>query len=275
MANVRMKTALRGIATLLGLRNQGFFIPYKHAAGVPAQPPAYQPFEDQFAASWPAMQSVLEAVRADVPALRAAAEGPLAGHWDGGYFAVLDAAATWAMVRTHRPARIVEVGSGTSTHVMCAAAADLDPVPVITCIDPVPRSEISALGITWHEGILRPDDLALFAVLEPGDIAFFDSSHVLFQGTDVDIIYNRVIPMLKPGVIVHIHDIMLPDPYPEAWAHRAYTEQLALSGWLLAGGCETLFSSYYAATRKGADVENALSGLSGRLLGGGSLWFRR
>ncbi len=65
-------------------------------------------------------------------------------------------------------------------------------------------------------------------------------------------ILNRILPVLKPGVLVHIHDVLLPDPYPPHWAWRGYTEQNALAGWLLGGACAPIFASHYALTRMGA-----------------------
>jgi hypothetical protein len=45
-----------------------------------------------------------------------------------------------------------------------------------------------------------------------------------------------VIPRLKPGVLVEIHDIMLPYDYPADWIGRHYSEQYVLAAYLLARG---------------------------------------
>jgi hypothetical protein len=66
---------------------------------------------------------------------------------------------------------------------------------------------------------------------------------------DVDLILNHVLPVLRPGVLVHIHDVFLPDPYPAAWTWRGYAEQCGLGGWLLGGAFRPVFSSRWAATR--------------------------
>lgn len=272
---MRYRNISFGIQTVLGIRKLGFFIPFKFAAEVPEVPPAYEPLETAFAARRAAFQSVLDDIRDEADALASALRGPLSGQWGSGYFSRLDTAACWAIARRHAPRRIIEVGSGTSTHVLHAATrATVRPAEIL-CIDPAPRSDISALGVSCEGSVLADRHLEKFAGLEPGDIAFFDSSHVLFQGTDVDIIFNRILPILAPGVIVHFHDIFLPDPYPEAWSHRAYTEQLALSGWLIGGASEPLFSSHFAATRMAAAARDALSELDVPEPGGGSLWLRR
>ena len=270
------KQTLRGIATITGIKKSGIYIPYKHAASLPTQPSAYAALEKLFEQNTQSLSRVLDAINTETDALNTACHGPLDGHWNGGYFGILDTAATFAIVRQSGARRIYEVGSGSSTHVMCAAISDLATKPEIRCIDPVPRSEITSLGVTWDQNILTADNIAMFAALEPGDIAFFDSSHVLYEGTDVDIIQNRILPILKPGVLVHIHDIFLPDPYPVSWAPRGYTEQTGLGGWLCSNAYEILFSSYYAATRMAPETAKALANLPGdSSTSGGSLWLRR
>ena len=107
-------------------------------------------------------------------------------------------------------------------------------------------------------------------------MAFFDSSHILWPGTDVDMMLNRILPVLAAGVLVHIHDILLPDPYPPEWDWRGYTEQNGLAGWILGGGYEAVFASHYALTRMGAAARPGLARLA--LPEGAfetSLWLRR
>jgi hypothetical protein len=159
---------------------------------------------------------------------------------------------------------------------LARAAADAKAGTRITCIDPQPRAALRGLEIEWRERVLGDADLPLFEALEPGDMAFFDSSHILWPGTDVDMMLNRILPLLAPGVLVHIHDIWLPDPYPLAWEWRGYTEQNGLAGWLLGGGCEVVFSSHYARTRMDAAARPTIARLP--LPEGAfetSLWLRR
>ncbi|MEM7525499.1 MAG: class I SAM-dependent methyltransferase, partial [Pseudomonadota bacterium] len=150
-------------------------------------------------------------------------------------------------------------GSGHSTRFMAEAARAEGAETRITCIDPEPRADFGALPVDWRAAVLSEAHLPLFADLTAGDIAFFDSSHILVPGCDVDMILNRILPILKPGVLVHIHDILLPDPYPDAWAWRGYAEQNGLGGWLLAGGLKPIFSSRYAVTRMNAASTGALA----------------
>jgi hypothetical protein len=80
-------------------------------------------------------------------------------------------------------------------------------------------------------------------------VLFVDSSHILMPGSDVDLLFNRVLPDLPAGIVVHIHDIMLPDDYPPPWAWRNYNEQLAVVPLLAGGNYVPLFASHFVRTR--------------------------
>lgn len=243
--------------TISGAAKEGFFIPYRHAASV-AAPGPYEAVEALFAAAEPAFREVLAEIDALSQELEALDGPPPRPRWGQDWFPRADGAAAFALVRSRKPGRIIEVGSGHSTRFMAEAAqggAD------ITCIDPQPRAALLDLPVSWRGELLSDAHIALFSALEPGDVAFFDSSHVLTPGTDVDMILNRIIPALKPGVLIHMHDILLPDPYPAAWEWRGYGEQNGFAPWLLSGGVEPLFSSHYAVTRMGAAKSGVLSRL--------------
>jgi len=263
-----------GLATLLG-RKRGFFAPYRYASSV-ATPGPYPAMEAAFRAAEPDFDRILDTVDQHAARLASFDGPPPEPRWSQSWFPRLDAAAAYALVMIHRPTRIVEIGSGHSTRMLARAAADSGAGTAITCIDPAPRAALRGLDIDWQARVLAEDDLPLFAALGPGDIAFFDSSHLLWPGTDVDMMLNRILPALAPGVLVHIHDILLPDPYPPGWAWRGYTEQLGLPGWILGGAFAPVFSSHYALTRMGAHTRPAIAALP--LPTGAretSLWLRR
>lgn len=251
----RWRMVRMGLQTVLGLRRQGFFIPYRYAESVKAPGP-YPAVEALFADHSETFQSVLDDIEAHADALEALRGPAPKPRWDQDWFPRIDGAAAFALVASRRPRRIIEVGSGHSTRFM-AAAGDAQ----ITCIDPQPRADFGDLTIDWRQGVLDESHFPLFDDLAPGDIAFFDSSHLMMPGTDVDMIFNRIIPRLKAGVLIHIHDILFPDPYPDAWEWRGYSEQNALGGWLLSGALTPVFSSRYAATRMGAAASGVLSRL--------------
>jgi predicted O-methyltransferase YrrM len=264
-----------GLSTLLGGRAQGFFTPYRYAAQV-APPGPYPAVEAAFREAEPAFTQVLDDIDAHGERLVNFNGPPPEPRWDQSWFPRLDGAAAYAVVRSDKPKQVVEVGSGHSTRMLARAALDAGGNTLITCIDPAPRAALRGLEVTWRERVLGDADLPLFEALEPGDIAFFDSSHIFWPGTDVDMILNRILPLLTPGVLVHIHDILLPDPYPPEWAWRGYTEQNGLAGWLLGGAYQPVFSSHYALTRMSAAARPGIARLG--LPEGAfetSLWLRR
>ena len=77
--------------------------------------------------------------------------------------------------------------------------------------------------------------LRLFESLRAGDILFIDSSHVIRSGNDVEYEYFEIIPRLRPGVVIHIHDIFLPLRYQEDWMRKElifWNEQYLLEAML-------------------------------------------
>lgn len=240
--------------TLAGGPAEAFVVPCRHAAA--ARPIAYPEVGERLRAAEPEMRALLAEIEARAPALEALAGPPPLPRWNQDWFPRADGAAAFALVAARRPARIIEVGSGHSTRFMAAAGA-----ASLLCIDPAPRAALAGLPVEWRAELLAEAHLPLFASLAPGDIAFFDSSHALAPGSDVDLILNRILPALRPGVLVHVHDVTLPDPYPESWAWRGYAEQQGLAPWILAGGLRPLWSSRWAVTRMQAAETGVLARL--------------
>ena len=112
---------------------------------------------------------------------------------------------------------------------MMRAARDGGFSVALTAIDPAPRADIEGIGATLIRSTVQGAGLAPFAELAEGDILFIDSSHILMPGTDVDMLFNHVLPALKRGVMVHVHDVFLPDDYPPEWEWRGYNEQLGIA----------------------------------------------
>lgn len=240
-----------GLQTLLGLKRQGFFLPYRYADSV-RRPGPYPAFEELFKAAEPAFAEVLGEIGARADALKAI-DGPAPEpRWRQDWFPRADGAAAYAMIAARAPGKVVEVGSGHSTRFMARAVKDNGLATRISCIDPEPRAALIGLDIELDMSTLAERHMPLFEALGPGDVAFFDSSHLLMPGTDVDMIFNRIFPILAPGVVIHVHDILLPDPYPARWEWRGYAEQNGIGGWLLGGAMRPIFASHYAVTRMGA-----------------------
>lgn len=271
---IRLRRLRMGLETVLGFQRQGFFLPYRYAGSV--KPPGpYPALEAAFRAAEPAMERVLTGIDDQADRL-AGFDGPAPRpRWGQSWFPRLDGAAAFVIALGAGGRRIVEVGSGHSSRFLAAALADRGG-GTLTCIDPSPRAALRQAATEWRDRILSDDDIDLFASLSAGDIAFFDSSHLLCPGTDVDIVLNRILPVLQPGVLVHFHDVLLPDPYPEHWAWRGYNEQNALGGWVLGGAFEIVFASHYAVTRLAAAARPAIAALPmpGEAVET-SLWLRR
>jgi predicted O-methyltransferase YrrM len=269
----RRRRLAMGLSTLLGSA-RGFFIPQRYAALV--EPCTYPALESYFAACIPAFQSLLAEIErhgARLNQMRGPAPQP---RFDQDWFPRLDAAAAYAMICRARPARIVEVGSGHSTRFLARAIADEALATELVCIDPAPRASLRGLPVRRIEQVVQRAPDECFAHLRSGDILFVDSSHVLMPGTDVDWLLNRVLPVLAEGVLVHFHDIFLPDPYPEAWAWRGYNEQQAVAPLLHGGAYECRFASRYVATRMPHQLEQgALARLPRPAAPESSLWLEK
>lgn len=241
-----------GLQTLLGLGARGFFIPYRYAGEIAAA---------DVQAGFPEIEALLDSRRETFAGWLRAMDGhreafaaigedrPPEPRWNQDWFPRLDAAMAYALTREAKPKRIVEVGSGHSTRFFARAVRDGGLATRLTSIDPQPRASLEGLPIAFHRETLQRAGAAPFEGLEAGDIVFIDSSHILMPGSDLAVFLGRVLPRLPAGVHLHIHDVFLPDAYPEAWAWRGYNEQLAVLPLLLGGGWEILFASRYVATR--------------------------
>jgi predicted O-methyltransferase YrrM len=260
---MRLRRLRLGLATLLGLKQRGFFIPYRYADQVPPRRErrSYAALEPLFLSAEPDFLGLLRSVDVLAGALQAiGSEPPPEPRWNQDWFPRLDAAALYALVRDKRPRRIVEVGSGHSTRFMARAARDGGLPTEITAIDPEPRADIAATGATLVRDTVQGAGLDAFERLAEGDILFIDSSHILMPGTDVDLLLNRVLPRLGKGVLVHIHDVFLPDDYPAEWEWRGYNEQLGVAALIQGAGYRLVWSSHYAATRMAAAVASSAVG---------------
>jgi predicted O-methyltransferase YrrM len=159
-------------------------------------------------------------------------------------FAPINALVLYALIRHLKPSRMVEVGSGTSTAVAAAAfrANREDGVPgSLITIDPHASSRLR-VGIDGVTQIVPTPveevDLDLFRSLDDGDIVFIDSTHTVRIFGDVNHLYLTVLPQLRPGVVVHVHDIFFPVEYrPHHFFRRGmkqiWQEQYLLHAFLL------------------------------------------
>lgn len=217
--------------------------------------------------------NVLEAIEHVAPDLaRIGNEPPPAPRWDQDWFPRLDAAAAYAIVRSTRPKRIVEVGSGHSTRFLARAVADGGLDTTVTSIDPQPRATLDGLPLRRMTLPVQSAPLCVFEALGAGDILFIDSSHQMKPGSDLDFLFHEVLPRLAAEVRVHFHDIFLPDGYPPSWSWRRYNEQEAVAG-LLADGYAQEFSSHQVHKKALPGILARLPLVAGALES--SLWLRK
>ena len=264
------------ILTALGLRNKGFFTPYDYLSSVDWNASVYPEVHSLFQASRDRFAEFLNVMNGNEAHFLALDQGFPRPQWNSTFICPLDGAAIYTGITRFRPRRIVEIGSGNSTHFMLRAIRDHGLPTQVVCIDPVPRIAIDDLPLRFEERIASIDDAEMIATLEPDDILFIDSSHILQQGFDLDIILNRFLPRLKPGVVVHFHDIFLPFAYPADWTSYRFNEQNVLVGWLLSGYLGIEFSSQFVVREMQAALRGVCPGMPLATQGnGGTLWVRK
>jgi hypothetical protein len=158
---------------------------------------------------------------------------------DNSFFGAADAYLLAGMLDRIKPARIIEVGSGFSSGVMIDTNKRIGITPQFTFIDPCIERLTQVLKDEQLEAEVIEDgvqncDLKLFDELEAGDFLFIDSSHVAKVGSDVVHIFLKVLPRIKKGVHIHIHDIFYPESYPIEWIKDgvAWNESLFLRCFL-------------------------------------------
>lgn len=196
-----------------------------------------------------------------------------------GAFEGTDALVLYCMVRSFRPALVLEVGSGFSSRLSARAALSNGNTRLV-CIEPYP-DEVLRSGFPGLTSVIpkkvQDVELSFFEQLRENDILFIDSSHVVKTGGDVNYLFLEVLPRLRPGVIVHVHDIFLPNEFPRRWIvdlRLFWTEQYLLQAFLTYNSeFEVLFANTYMGEKHGAEMRKTFP--TSPWWGGGSFWMRR
>ena len=133
-----------------------------------------------------------------------------------------DAEYWYQIIRTIKPKRIFEVGSGNSTLMAINAISknqddDTSYKCEHICIEPYEMPWLEETGVSVIRKKIEEVELSFFSQLQENDILFIDSSHIIRPQGDVLFEYLELLPSLKKGVIVHVHDIFSPKNYPEQW----------------------------------------------------------
>ena len=172
--------------------------------------------------------------------------------WNNGFLPGLDIIGIYTMLAEFKPGKYIEIGSGNSTKVAYKAKQDQQLTTEIISIDPMPRAEIDHLANQVIRQPFENIDLNLLYTLGENDILFVDNSHRILPNSDAMVFFMEILPRLKKGVIVHIHDVYLPYDYPQFMCDRFYSEQYGLAFYLLANPkkYETLLPNFFISEDK-------------------------
>jgi|GEM_PF-377139 len=138
------------------------------------------------------------------------------------FFLYGDAVILFCMLMHHRSAAVVEVGSGYSSALLLDVRDRRQPDLRLTFIEPNPGDRLYPLTSAHDREDVRifPYEVqvvekGLFAELNAGDLLFIDTGHVSKTGGELNYLLFEILPQLRPGVIIHFHDIFWPFEYPE------------------------------------------------------------
>ncbi|WP_421781082.1 class I SAM-dependent methyltransferase [Kiloniella litopenaei] len=247
--------------------------------------PLYQPMVNAFLLNEDRLLSFAESIEKTVPLLAEVTDEywgeDMLPYWKNSWFGPLDAYSLATAINLWKPKTFLEIGSGVSTRFARLTLKKGNIASRLISIDPSPRMEVDALCDEVIRKPLEECDSHYFEQLEAGDILFYDGSHRCFQNSDVTVFFLEILPLLKKGVHVHIHDIFWPEDYPTHWVERYYNEQYLLAllfqhrtpEWAIDYGCryvphnEKLMAKYNKLEKR--------VGHTGIYPAGGSFWMTK
>lgn len=162
-------------------------------------------------------------------------------YYNNTFYSYSDAIFLFCMLLHFRPKRIIEIGSGFSSALLLDTnELHFDDSILITFIEPYPDNLQSLVKptdkFTLIEKKIQEVDLSIFETLEENDILFIDSTHVGKTNSDVLFELFEILPRLKKGVKIHVHDIFYPFEYPKDWIlnhNRSWNEIYLLRAFLM------------------------------------------
>jgi hypothetical protein len=160
-----------------------------------------------------------------------------------GQFNHADATILIGMLALVKPSRVIEIGSGFSTLAMLDARRYFELNFDLLSIEPYPIEPVKLLDdkqfpfFKLIPNKVQEISLETFENLGKGDLLFIDSSHVVKIGSDVAYEILEIIPRLKPGVLIHFHDVFSGFQYPVSWTleHKIYWNEIYFIRALLIG----------------------------------------
>ena len=201
------------------------------------------------------------------------------------------ASALHTMIRHFKPQHLIEIGSGHSSRIISKAlemnkSDDPSHAPEYIVVDPYPGEMVST-QLSFISKMVKEKvecvDPKLFEILGENDILFVDSGHTVRTGSDVNFIILEVLPRLRPGVIIHFHDINLPYEYQKVYFTNPqfrmfWTEAYLLQAFLTFNrDFEILLAMNYIQTDHMSDYCKAFPRfkLADNWANSGSFWIRR
>lgn len=207
-------------------------------------------------------------------------------YYNNSMFGFSDALALYGIFRSFKPTQVIEIGSGFSSALMLDISRELLPNTTFTFIDPYSETigKVLKSRPEGHYELVRREaqDIGLdfFHRLGKGDVLFIDTSHTVKIGSDLSTIFFSILPALKPGVIVHIHDIFFPWEYPEEMISegRTYNEVYFVRAFLQYNSAfEIIYNTSQMELEQPSCYANRMPGYfkdAGQKVGQ-SLWLRK
>ena len=195
--------------------------------------------------------------------LRTATPVPYQYYINNGSFKSVDAEVLYCMIRHFKPKRIIEIGSGYSTYLSAQGLLKNKKGGTnaeLVAIEPYPND-------TLKEGFSGLSRL----ITDP-----FQSP---ILATPLQYEYLEVLPRLKKGVIVHVHDIFFPSEYPREWVledYRFWNEQYLLRAFLSFNSAfEVLWMGHYMHLKHPELLKRAFNSYKSETASPASFWMRR
>jgi predicted O-methyltransferase YrrM len=166
---------------------------------------------------------------------------PLQYYFNNPSYRAGDGEFLYNIVRHFKPKRVIEIGCGYSTMMSIQAETKNATENAANackhiCIEPYEMPWLEQLNVEVIRKKVEDIDTTFFTQLEANDILFIDSSHMIRPQGDVLFEFFEILPVLKKGVIVHVHDVFTPHDYPAEWIyekHCMWNEQYLLEAFLM------------------------------------------
>jgi hypothetical protein len=194
-------------------------------------------------------------------------------------FSGLDAYAYYGLLRHLKPRHVIEVGAGVSSTLLARALVANGKPCEVTLIDPAPRWPVlGELPENWKvlPKLVQHVDVENFADLRAGDVLFYDGSHCVRTGSDVNWLFFEVLPVLAPGVWIHVHDVFWPRDYWEDWIFDeglSWNEQYFVQAFLMHN--ESYRVRFAAKMLYHYERDALEKSFAGDIVHAGSLWMEK